>query len=229
MKIPKLNKLELITTQQLVTTNAITLSLYGLDPYISNKDIPNDISDELNALRTAILSNIRAINLEEFHYFTIRTNTEVNSDVVFGCAYQYIKDETPEIISIRIKKALDNIYKEYKKDGKWKKYFKSFGGQALVDKTTNENKKGQGSYRKNDEIKGTFKLIGLLICLLQEKNKNENDTSKNYGKTIGNPIISHIYNDIFQIAKDEKIDLSGVGSSTFSQKIKDALFELKDE
>nr|WP_282554081.1 hypothetical protein [Providencia rettgeri] len=223
MKPPKIDPFKLLASQGLVTSHSVALSIYGLNPYITNKDIPEDLFEDISILRTAIVSNVRTI------YRNVRVNTEVESDIVFGSAYQYMtKEITPEIISSRIYSAIENTYKEHKKDNEWKKYLKAFGGQSLVDEWGLQNKKGQGQYRKNDEQKGTYKLIGLLILLLQEKNRNGRSSSNDYG-TINNTNKQKIYDDIEKLAREINENfLIGVKRSTFYDKVRDAEYYLNE-
>ena len=229
MKLLDMNMFEMLASQSLVTPSEVAISLYGLDPYISTQDIPAEIIDELNIVKRGILRNVKAIKPIDNRGGTIKTNTEVDADLVFGAAYQYIiKNGTPDIIKNRIQQSLDYFYKNNKKDGEWKKYIKSFGGQLLIDEMESKNRKGQGSYRKNDELKGTYRLVGLLLLLLREKSKVGALPSSDYG-SIDKPMKQNIYADMCSLAKEINPDyLIGVGRSTFYTKIDDALFALSE-
>ncbi|SFU98560.1 hypothetical protein [Xenorhabdus koppenhoeferi] len=208
----------------------------AIDPYMPVKNIPEEYSDNINKVRSAIVNNVSAIRpLQD-----TRTNTAVDSDIVFGAAYPcmcILEGFTPEIIALRIEQALNNIYTEHRKNDEWKTYIKAFGGYSLVEKMAMQNKKGQGQYRKNDEQKGTYKLIGLLVLLLQEKTINGCQPSNNYG-SIGKPNKKKIYEDIENLVKKMNEDLladgmnkdflGGVGSSTFYDKLRDADYYLNE-
>ncbi|MBD2813305.1 hypothetical protein ID850_00705 [Xenorhabdus sp. Flor] len=228
---------KLFSSQGRASPNAVALAVLGIDPYAAVKDIPEEHSKNVNMLRRAIVNNVNAVNpLQD-----TRTNTEVDSDIVFGAAYPYVcllEGSIPEIIKSRIEQALNNIYTEHRKNDEWKTYIKALGGQELVQKIAMQNKKGQGQYRKNDEQKGTYKLIGLLVLLLQEKSINGCQPSNNYG-SIGKPNKKGIYEDIKVLVdgmnedllannKMSKNFLGGVGSSTFYDKLRDADYYLNE-
>ncbi|WP_338804058.1 hypothetical protein WDV76_20370 [Xenorhabdus griffiniae] len=195
MTVPEIDVLKLFALQGTATPNAVALSIFGLDPYTSMTNVPEEYSENVRKVRSAILSNVNSLSL--FQDKRKNTSDVIDSDIVFGAAYQYMSliENIPEVIASRIEQALDNIYKEHKKNGGWEESIKVFGGRALVEKIALQNKKGQGQYRKNDEQKGTYKLIGLLVLLLQEKSINGCQPSDHYG-AIGDPIKQHIYNDI---------------------------------
>ncbi|OTA15370.1 hypothetical protein Xvie_02870 [Xenorhabdus vietnamensis] len=230
MTVPEIDVLKLFALQGTATPNAVALSIFGLDPYTSMTNIPEEYSENVRKVRSAILSNVNSLSL--FQDKRKHTSDVIDSDIVFGAAYQYMSliENIPEVIASRIEQALDNIYKEHKKNGGWEEYIKVFGGRALVEKIALQNKKGQGQYRKNDEQKGTYKLIGLLILLLQEKSINGCQPSDNYG-SIGNPSKQHIYNDIKKLVKDmERPDfLVLVGRSTFFNKLSNADYYLNGQ
>ncbi len=221
MKLPEINPLELIICQGQVSPSAVALSIYGLNPYMANKDIPIELSDALSNARQLILNNVRAINPPEYGYVNIRTDTAVPIDIAFGCAYFY-KNITgvPDLIKNRIETALDNIYLKYKKNNEWEWYFSIFGGMDLINKAKSERKgSGQGNYRKNDELIYSYKLAGLFLELLKEKNKNGCQPSNRYSNENGKTIQKNIYDDICLLAKRININLTGIGKSSFSEKI----------
>ncbi|HDS2912269.1 TPA: hypothetical protein QIE17_003274 [Morganella morganii subsp. morganii] len=221
MKLPEINPLEIIICQSLVSPSAVALSIYGLNPYMANKDIPAEFSDALNNARQIILYNVRACIPSEYGYANIRTDTAVPIDIAFGCAYFY-KDKTgvPDLIKNRIESALDNIYSAHKKNNEWEKYFSNFGGVDLINKTKSERKgSGQGNYRKNDELVYSYKLAGLFLELLKEKNKNGCSPSNRYSNENGKSIQKNIYDDICSLANRIDINLIGIGKSSFSEKI----------
>ncbi|MEQ1975693.1 hypothetical protein [Xenorhabdus sp. SGI240] len=230
MTVPEIDVLKLFASQGTATPNAVALSIYGLDPYTSMTNIPEEYLKNVRNVRGAILSNLNALSL--FREKKTHTNTVIDSDIVFGAAYQCLSliENIPEAIASRIEQAVDNIYKEHKKNGGWEEYIKIFGGRALVEKIALQNKKGQGQYRKNDEQKGTSKLIGLLVLLLQEKSINGCQPSDHYG-AIGDPIKQHIYNDIKELVKNMKKPdfLVGVGRTTFFNKLSDADYYLNGQ
>ncbi|MBE8597279.1 hypothetical protein [Xenorhabdus sp. BG5] len=229
MTVPEIDVLKLFASQGTATPNAVALSIYGLDPYTSMTNIPEAYLKNVRNVRGAILSNVNALSL--FREKKTHTNTVIDSDIVFGAAYQCLSliENIPEAIASRIEQAVDNIYKEHKKNGGWEEYIKIFGGRELVEKIALQNKKGQGQYRKNDEQKGTYKLIGLLVLLLQEKSINGCQPSDHYG-AIGDPIKQHIYNDIKELVKNMKKPdfLVGVGRTTFFNKLSDADYYLNE-
>ncbi len=191
---PEIDVFKLFSSQGRASPNAVALAVLGIDPYAAVKDIPEEHSKNVDMLRRAIVNNVNAVNpLQD-----TKTNSGVDSDIVFGAAYPCIcllEGFIPEVITSRIKQALNNIYTEHRKNDEWKTYIKAFGGYSLVEQMAMQNKKGQGQYRKNDEQKGTYKLIGLLILLLQEKTINGCQPSNNYG-SIGKPNKKKIYEDI---------------------------------
>ncbi|CDH00931.1 hypothetical protein [Xenorhabdus bovienii] len=230
MTIPEIDVLKLFASQGVATPSAVALSIFGLDPYMSVTNTPEAYLKNVHNIRRAIVSNVNALSL--FRDKKANTNTDIDSDIVFGAAYQCLSlvEGVPEIIASRIEQALDNIYKEHKKNGGWEEYIKVFGGRALVEKMALQNKKGQGQYRKNDEQKGTYKLIGLLVLLLQEKSIKGCQPSNNYG-SIGSPIKQRIYDDIKQLVDDmkKKDFLVGVERSTFYNKLRDADYYLNGQ
>ncbi|MCC8379941.1 hypothetical protein [Xenorhabdus sp. PB30.3] len=230
MTIPEIDVLKLFASQGTATPSAVALSIYGLDPYTSMTNVPDEYSKNVHNIRSAILSNVNALSL--FREKKTHTNNAIDSDIVFGAAYQCLSliEGIPEVIASRIEQALDNLCKEHKKNGGWEEYIKVFGGRALVEKIALQNKKGQGQYRKNDEQKGTYKLIGLLVLLLQEKSIKGCQPSNNYG-SIGSPIKQRIYDDIEKLVDDMKKNdfLVGVGRSTFFSKLGDADYYLNEK
>ncbi|MDC9596855.1 hypothetical protein [Xenorhabdus anantnagensis] len=230
MTVPEIDVLKLFALQGTATPNAVALSIFGLDPYTSMTNIPEEYSENVRKVRSAILSNVNSLSL--FQDKRKHTSDVIDSDIVFGAAYQYMSliENIPEVIASRIEQALDNIYKEHKKNGGWEEYIKVFGGRALVEEIALQNKKGQGQYRKNDEQKGTYKLIGLLVLLLQEKSINGCQPSDHYG-AIGDPIKQHIYDDIKELVKNmERPDfLVLVGRSAFFNKLSDADYYLNGQ
>ncbi|MDE9493240.1 hypothetical protein KKJ09_06410 [Xenorhabdus bovienii] len=234
-KLLEIDVFKLFSFQGRASPNAVALAVLGINPYAAVKDIPEEHSKNVDMLRRAIVNNVNAVNpLQD-----TRTNTDVDSDIVFGATYPYVcllEGSIPEIIKSRIEQALNNIYTKYKND-EWKTYIHAFGGQELVQKIAMQNKKGQGQYRKNDEQKGTYKLIGLLVLLLQEKTINGCQPSNNYG-SIGKPNKKRIYEDIKELVDGMNEDLladgmnkdflGGVGSSTFYDKLRDADYYLNE-
>ncbi len=221
MKLPEIDPLELIICQGQVSPSAVALSIYGLNPYMANKDIPIELSDALSNARQLILNNVRAIDQNGYGLVNIRTDSAVPTDIAFGCACFY-KDISgvPDLIKNRIESALDNIYLKYKKNNEWERYFNIFGGMNLINKTRLERKgSGQGNYRKNDELVYSYKLAGLLLELLKEKNKNGCQPSSRYSYDNGRTIQKNIYDDICLLAKKMNINLTGIGNSSFSEKI----------
>ncbi|MBD2800341.1 hypothetical protein ID854_07695 [Xenorhabdus sp. M] len=234
---PEIDVFKLFSSQGRASPNAVALAVLGIDPYAAVKDIPEEHSKNVDMLRRAIVNNVNAVNpLQD-----TKTNSAVDSDIVFGAAYPcmcLLEGFIPEVITSRIEQALNNIYIEHRKNDEWKTYIKSFGGQELVQKIAMQNKKGQGQYRKDDEQKGTYKLIGLLVLLLQEKSINGCQPSNNYG-SIGKPNKKGIYEDIKVLVdgmnedllannKMSKNFLGGVGSSTFYDKLRDADYYLNE-
>ncbi|MDC9592844.1 hypothetical protein [Xenorhabdus sp. IM139775] len=126
---------KLFSSQGRATPNAVALAVLGIDPYTAVKDIPEEYSEHINKLRSAIVNNVNAIRpLQD-----TRTNTAVDSDIVFGAAYPcmcILEGVTPEIITSRIEQALNNIYTEHRKNDEWKTYIKAFGGYSLQGKST---------------------------------------------------------------------------------------------
>lgn len=219
MKLLDINPLDIITKQGGASPSAVALAIYGLPPRTANKDIPPELVNHLSEARKTILSNVRSIYFGETTN-VIRTDSELQADIVFGCAYYY-KDieDTPKIIKDRIQLALDNIYYEYKKNNEWERYYKAFCGVSLINKTKMENKKGQGNYRKNDELTYSYKLAGLLLELIKYKCTNGFLPSDNYSDKNGKTIQKNIYDDICLLAQKMNIDLIGIGRSSFNEKI----------
>ncbi|MDC9604011.1 hypothetical protein [Xenorhabdus griffiniae] len=115
MTVPEIDVLKLFALQGTATPNAVALSIFGLDPYTSMTNVPEEYSENVRKVRSAILSNVNSLSL--FQDKRKNTSDVIDSDIVFGAAYQYMSliENIPEVIASRIEQALDNIYKGHKK------------------------------------------------------------------------------------------------------------------
>jgi hypothetical protein len=198
-----------------ITVNEVSLAIFSINPNTKNQDIPKRFEDEIKDVRKAMIRNIRAVAEK---YTT--TNSDLPSDLVFGAAFQFINQEiTPESIIKRATEAIENLAYT----NSWESTIYCLGGRQLVEECRLLRKSGRGRHRKDDERKNTEKLLGLLISLLAEKHPNGK-----YGSA-DSPSIGEIYADIIKLADTRKINITGVGKSTFYEKIRRSLVVLIDD
>ncbi|EMC5231566.1 MULTISPECIES: hypothetical protein [Yersinia] len=204
MRLLTENMFQRLTTQRLVSISEVVNSLYGINPNTKTKDLPDDISEEAQDIKKAIARNLKSLGNS---YVTI--SSEVDADLVFGAAHQFLVEGiTPrEIIDRAIEAVSAYVY-----TNDWENIMFAFGGRLLVDDMTKIRKTGRGKHKKEDEENGTLKMVGLLIKLLAK-----NHASKKYG-TSEAPTITEIYRSIIALAEEESITLKGIGKSTFASK-----------
>ncbi|KGT88314.1 hypothetical protein NG99_21380 [Erwinia typographi] len=215
MKILNINAFERLAAQRLVTIAEVVNAIYAINPNTKVKDLNEDDVEEIQDIRKAVTRNIR--------YLKIRVgsvNEELDADLAFAAAYDYISEDiTPKEIIERIKDAV--IAFHYSND--WQNYMMAFGGRSLVEIVGQVRKTGRGQHRKSDEEKGNQKMMGLLIKLLADKH-----SSGKYGET-HKPKISEIYKDVLALAEKEKISDKGIKRATFNAKASAALKAVYDE
>ena len=214
MKMFNRNVYERLVAQRLVTIAEVVNSLYAINPNTKTKDLSEEYIEEIQETRKAVIRNIRYLNIR-----VASVNEEINADLAFAAAYDYLMEEiTPEEIIERVKEGV--IAFHYSND--WQEYMMAFGGRTLVELVAQVRKSGRGQHRKSDEEDGTFKMMGLLLQLLAQKHP-----TKKYG-SYEKPTISEIYNDVLVLIENGSLTTKGVGKSTFSAKASLALRALID-
>lgn len=215
MKLLNIDVFERLASQRLVTIAEVANSLYGINPNTKTKDLSEDIIEDMQDIRKTISRNIRYLNIR-----VGSVNEELDADLVFAAAHDLMRNGvTPEVILERGRDAITSFVGT----NDWQKYMMAFGGRTLVESVAQIRKSGRGQHRKTDEESGTLKLIGLLIKLLAEKHP-----SKKYGPVV-KPTISEIYKDVVKLVESESLSIKGVGKSTFSAKVSEALKVLFDD
>lgn len=197
-----------------ITPHEAALALAGINPAFRISEVPKESIAFVDAARKAIS---RA--LENHLEVRIATDKAVDANLVFTAAYLFIEDSTPTVIVDRIKEAVDWISRA----NNWRETLYDLGGLALHDEVATYRKNGRGNHRKEDEQKGTLKMMGVLVKLLADKHPTHK-----YG-TSSKPIISEIYRDVLILTESENISLKGIGKSTFANKASEALQFTLDE
>ncbi|MFQ0992305.1 hypothetical protein [Gilliamella apicola] len=90
------------------------------------------------------------------------------------------------------------------------------GGQELLDIGTDLSKSQRGLYKKDEEQTNIYKMTGMLLKLIAEKQGNL------YGTT-EKPNIAVIKKAIDEMAKKNNLNLDGLSKSSFYEKAKLAL------
>ncbi|ORF45376.1 hypothetical protein [Gilliamella apicola] len=201
----KMGVFEQATKLPIIESKELALLLCGLDPYIKIKDIPQDkLADYRsyqNYIERCLSSYGGSMHKKGF------------ADIMFTIAYTLIDEEvTPEPVKQRALKAIINITGTQK----WRETLYKLGGQELLDIGTELSKSQRGLYKKDEEQTNIYKMTGMLLKLIAEKQGNL------YGTT-EKPNIAVIKKAIDEMAKKNNLNLDGLSKSSFYEKAKLAL------
>ncbi|MBD2809924.1 hypothetical protein ID853_03255 [Xenorhabdus sp. Vera] len=197
------------------TINEVSLVIFGLSPFTTAKDIPDDIKPLIKEVRTYMRRNLDSIST----YYGNRSftpSTECFLDLVLAVAFRYANEKTPPVIAENISNAVESFIHR----NTWEDHMLAFGGNDLLFTVRQIRKTGRGAHRKEDEQAGTNKLLGLMVKLLASK-------ADKYG-TSENPKISEIYQDVLSMVEKEGVTMKGLARATFYNKIQKAVASIHD-
>ena len=201
----KMGVFEQATKLPIIESKELVLLLCGLDPYIKIKEIPQDKLADFRSYRNYIQRCLTSYSGSMY-----QTGF---ADIMFTIAYILIdEDVTPEPVKKRALKAIINITETQK----WKETLYKIGGKDLVDKGTELSKSQRGLYKKDEEQTNIYKMTGMLLKLIAEKQGNS------YG-TAEKPNIAVIKKAIDEMAEKNNLNLDGLSKSSFYEKAKLAL------
>ena len=196
---------EQATKLPMIDSKEMSLLLCGLDPYIKIKEIPEDKLADFRSYRNFI--NHCLTSYSGYHY------EKGAADIMFTIAYTLIdKEVTPEPVKKRALKAVINITGTQK----WRETLYKIGGQELLDKGIELSKSKRGQYKKNEEQTNIYKMTGMLLRLIADKQGNS------YG-SIEKPNIAAIKESIDELAEKHDLNLDGLSKTSFYEKAKLAL------
>ncbi|OCF92568.1 hypothetical protein B6D12_07290 [Gilliamella apicola] len=201
----KMGIFEQATKLPMIESKELALLLCGLDPYIKIKEIPQDKLADFRSYRNYIERCLSSYGGGFYQKYS--------SDIMFTIAYTLIDEEvTPEPVKQRALKAIINITGTQK----WRETLYKLGGQELLDTGTDLSKSQRGMYKKDEEQTNIYKMTGMLLKLIADKQSNS------YG-TAEKPNIAVIKKAIDEMAKKHNLNLDGLSKSSFYEKAKLAL------
>ena len=195
-----------------LSINELALILCSIDPNMKIKEIPEELRDDFNSYKNQIKRCL------ERH--PERRRSYIDSDIMYALAYPLTdKDEIPEPIRKRAEEAVYRITKIYPKE--WKNILFSLGGQELLQVGYDFSKSQRGQYKKDEEQANIYKMTGMLLKLIAEKQGNS------YG-SVEKPNIATIKKAIDELAEKHSLSLDGLSKSSFCDKANLALFNTLD-
>ena len=99
---------------------------------------------------------------------------------------------------------------------KWKETLYSIGGDELLETGIELSKSQRGKYKKDEEQANIYKMTGMLLKLIAEKQ------GSSYG-TVDKPNIATIKRAVDYLANKNSLSLDGLSESSFYQKASQAL------
>ncbi|MCX8967146.1 hypothetical protein EHW66_19845 [Erwinia psidii] len=204
-----MNSFEMFTKLNYTTAREMAFVLMGLDYEILQSSLTAEQSADHQRISRAISRNV---NYYEKRERKQNISKVTDADHVSAAAYPFVIDGvTPHLIVEHIDKAIIKITRE----SGWKDKLEKLGGESLLNRGKVFYTGGRGDYKKNDEARGNYKMIAVLIKMLAENGK------KNYG-SFSKPLVSEIYKDLSKLCSVNGIDLKGLAESTFYKKVKEA-------
>lgn len=198
----KMGVFEQATRLPIIEAKELALLLCGLDPYIALKEIPEDKQADYRAYRNNINRCLASYSDGMYQ--------KGYADIMFTIAYPLIDEEvTPEPVKKRALRAIINITKTQK----WRETLYKIGGNDLLDIGIELSKSKRGQYKKEEEQANIYKMTGMLLKLLAEKQGNA------YG-SVDNPNIASIKKAIDEMAEKHNLSLEGLSQSSFYEKAK---------
>ncbi|ENB0965775.1 hypothetical protein ABG797_000386 [Salmonella enterica] len=196
-----------------LTTREVALAMLGFDHNTENGALNTTQRYEFNRMKEAITRNIQQIQPANK---TITAADREPSHHVLCAAYIYQDENTPKQVKEAINKAVIKMTNEKG----WEKSLRDMGGDELYELGKKIRHHKRGLHKRDDEKRNDWKLIALLVELLQEHGKPKYKDKLN------------IYRDIEKLCHDKGISTDGIKKSTFFSKIKDAInlmeFEIKE-
>lgn len=200
--------------QNTSTINEVSLVIFGLSPFTTIRNIPDELKQYITETRLYMRRNLNT--LSHIYNRMFAPTVECDCYLVMASAYRYTNELTPDVIKSAVMKSVEMfIY-----SNKWEDHINAFGGEGLLQLVRDIRKTGRGDHKKNAEMEGTNKIVGLLVKLLASK-------SAKYG-TPDKPKVSEIYKDVLMIVEAEDLTTKGIARPTFYNKIKHALESIHD-
>ncbi|EBA1888570.1 hypothetical protein JX83_02475 [Salmonella enterica] len=204
-----MNSFEMFIRLNYITAREMAFVLMGLDYETSQSSLTVEQSAVHQRISRAISRNVNYYEKSERKQ---NVSKVTNAEHVLASAYPFIIEEvTPYIIIEHIDKAIIKITRE----SGWKDKIEMLGGEYLLNRGKSLHTGGRGDYKKNDEVKGNYKMIAVLIRMLAENGKAK------YG-SFSKPLVSEIYSDLTELCSRHGVDLKGLAESTFYKKVKEA-------
>lgn len=212
--ILKADMFERFLMQNSSTINEVSLVIFGLSPFTTAKNIPEDLKPFVTETRIYMRRSLNT--LSDIYKLHFQPATECYMRLILAVAHRYINEKTPDVIS----ESIVEMVKTFIYINKWEEHIRAIGGEELLRLVSDIRKTGRGEHKKSEEMEGTNKMMGLLVKLLVSK-------SDRYG-TQENPKVSEIYNDVLKIVDSEELTTKGIARPTFYKKIKLALESIHD-
>ncbi|ECJ2221879.1 hypothetical protein FNS94_08215 [Salmonella enterica] len=183
-----------------LTTREAALAMLGFDYYTEDRDLEYDNLEEVNKLKKVITRNLQKM------VDRAASNVTYPSHWVLCAAYSFMDKHTPGEVKETINKAVVKMTNEKN----WERFLKEFGGEELYELGKRIRHHKRGLHKRDDEDRNDWKLIALLVELLQKNGK------PNYKDLIA------IHRDIEKLCAEKGISTDGIKKSTFFNKIKEA-------
>ncbi|EDV7105928.1 hypothetical protein A4E12_003344 [Salmonella enterica subsp. enterica] len=199
-KIKKKGKYFYFSTVASLTTREAALVMFGFDYYSEDRDLEYDQLDEVNKLKKVITRNLQRI------VDRAASNITYPSHLVLCAAYPFMDENTPTEVRETINKAVIKMTREKG----WEESLKRLGGDELYELGKRIRHHKRGLHKRDDEDRNNWKLIALLVELLQKNGK------ANYKDMI------NIHRDIMKLCNEKGVSTDGIKKSTFFKKIEEA-------
>ncbi|HDC1597890.1 TPA: hypothetical protein O7V39_004262 [Salmonella enterica] len=199
-KIKKKDKYFYFSKVASLTTREVALAMFGFDYYSEDGDLEHEQLDEVNKLKKVITRNLQRV------VDRAASNVTYPSHLVLCAAHPFMDENTPAEVKETINKAVIKITREKG----WEDSLKRLGGNELYELGKRIRHHKRGLHKRDDEDRNSWKLIALLVELLQKNGK------PNYKDMI------NIHRDIMKLCNEKRVSTDGIKKSTFFKKIEEA-------